>query len=928
MKENRFYRIVLTALLCLVGTALCAGGTATKTTRDLGWSNKITGGAEGIECILMVKQSKWKDREAHARIRSVLIKDLLGLDPDIEGVEDQSQGSLYIGQFDGVGTAFYIVYNEYKVIADVILGKLKDDLGAWLNAADELPIMFKMLDADDKTLESSRKPQKRSPTRSSENRIFPTSSIIRGHNISSHNRTGGSIWGNKKEIFKRIMAPTKDSNRKHFLDIQRLTTPPDGAFGRHPSQGEQEKSFKAYYNGNQGKGIDVYVLDSGFAPSARAHEAFSDAVKHDQFREWIIQGGLLPRPSDPIDWDFTGFHGTGVISKIVGKGTGLARRANVWVALFDSDTVEHYRHVLYIELLLKIRTAIMRRSLERPESKAIISMSLFMGVHRRKDRNELKAYSKFMTEGEMEFFHLLSVFADEALNKVLELKNIIVVTGTGNGGVGKPITNWPSKRGTKELSNLVVIGYADEKGQLGAHVEAEFVKVYGVSDNITIPLIESNARSKIEINKYEDEVRGISFAIPSVAGILATHLSDNPKWSPLQAVEKLYSDAYPLQKDSKIKVVWTGKQLNKRRQASEGGWPDPNDTEGGGGGGGGGGDGSGKTPPKKPRCSTKGRSVRRRQETWDDFEGDGGDDQKDCIEDEDTSSPDSDTESPGDDTKSRDEDTNQPGEITYYSTRTVAMHFTSVPVAPKTTRKPKPKPTTSKPKVPKPTNTKGWDGTKHAAIEMTSRRPPVGAFITPNPTPNVGNKDSMMEGLGAPNPKPVMNPAPRPGRLQKPVQDRRSMLLDDANISRGYTSKPYPGLKTPIHTRLVIVTAFRELPANKTLVSVNRTTKKSTSPITVSSNETSATGSMDVNVSTGTLTSKTIKSAKDRIKTSTKSEKTKETIIRSSTSLASTSSKSKLSGATGRVKAAAEESTVTMPARSSTTGPKDSSTMG
>ncbi|KAK6495205.1 hypothetical protein TWF481_003231 [Arthrobotrys musiformis] len=862
MKNKPIYQVLFIGLFCLIRAAALIQRDGiigkylnqisprgdTKPIRDLGWTQGYEND-EMVECALIVKQKYWNDRVAHAHIRDTLVKNVLGKDPQINKVEYNAgnDDTMYCGQWHhGIGRAFYMVSTEYGIIADVILDDLKEYLGAWLDSPLERRLIDQMLNVD------------------------------HGRQYTDYG-TGYSSSGGSSD--SEGSGPRKPQFGR-FWDIRALTCPPKGAYGRNPDWDDWMKSRDSYFRGNQGKGVDVYVVDSGFAPSAAHHQAFGTVYHYQQVGSWIRTGGISPSEYSLVDYDSKTFHGTDVTSKIVGSTTGLATKANVIAVVFNADADRNRNQHLYAENLLNIR----RRILDDPnQAKAIINLSTVLDGHRRNDKGDLKGYS-FLTAIEREYFDLVSIYADVALDALLGLENVIVVTGTGNGEVGDPIIDWPAKRGTKKTSNLVVVGNADENGRLAGHVETEYVKVYGTTKHITVPHIRSNSAARVlpyRENYVEEE--GISLVVPSISGILASHMSDHPGLTAIEVVDKLYKDAYPLEKDSNIKLAWTGPRdnLKKRSQTSgdlpeseddvnfddkedkgtgkvrtdkaskgdgddetdkkskgtggdETGWDDAAGMDGDGtdkedkgtgeDGGGGWGDvstgddetgkkdkGTGK--PGKTPCQTSWKRLRRHKRSEDDEDdetskGRGSGRSKDDGFDDTFSDPsEEDIEDCSEDENDEEDigDPAPPRAPTYQSTITIAMHITSVVITPKATPKPTSrksstrKPTTTKPPTyTRPGDIKGWDGTKHAAVELMSRPPPVKTFIKPDPLPDVGDIGWMLQDSQGGRVEPVANPAPRPGMHQKPVLDRKAMLRASTNIFRGYTStRKRPATYTP-----------------------------------------------------------------------------------------------------------------------------------
>ncbi|KAK6347565.1 hypothetical protein TWF718_005403 [Orbilia javanica] len=832
MRKNPFYKIFFIGLLWLLWVTFCQGNNHgeggdtedpdQKPFRDLGWTQPYEN-SDDVDCILVIKEEYWNDVVVHTFIRSVLIKDILEQDPLIMDIEhdEENREKVYFGRWDnGIGRAFYVVQTEYHRAADLILDKLKDYLGAWLDAPLERRLIDQILQLDGR--ERSSSVTSSSPRRVSE---------------------GGSSDSGSSEIpeYNGQGAPP---------DIKWITSPPAGQYGRETNEQKIANSFRSFYGGAKGFNVDIYVVDSGFSAAAKFHESFGYASHFRRVGSWMKTGGIEPTEVVLTDYDTETYHGTDVTSKIIGFKTGLAPYAKIISAIFNANGEQNRNSCFYAELLLKIRKGI----LEKPFTKAIINLSVVLDGHLRKDKGDFSQYP-FLKEVERNYLDLMAIYADKAMDKVLELDNVIVVTGTGNGDVGDPIRDWPAKRGTREASNLVVVGNADVHGRLNGHVEAEFVKVYGIAEYIAVPAVRSNYARAVNAGKtrYTEEA-GISLVVPMISGILACHLSDFPTITPLEAVKKLYKDAYPYEKDSRIKMAWTGPRPTRKlakRDDPAGDWPileaeGDGEKKGTGGGEtdkkgkktgkdktdlggespaeddtdkkdkGTGGDektvGGSKKESKKQRCSSKTEWRLRRRKAIarsNSEDPDEKDDKKikdgkniakpidgaDDIgyEDDDEEPPglinDSDDEYDADDEDcwGDDEDEEEkvappPARPSYYSTITVAMHITGIRPTRTRTRG-----STRTSSLIRPT-LDGWDGTKHAATELMTRPPPVKTFITPNPTPNVGDSGSVMAGaIGVPQ-EGFANPAPRPGGLQKPVMDRKAMLRASSNRFRGYSS--------------------------------------------------------------------------------------------------------------------------------------------
>ncbi|KAF3228591.1 hypothetical protein TWF191_002447 [Orbilia oligospora] len=883
MRKKSFYHIFLTGLLYLLWITACQGNNTDddddkeKPFRDLGWSQPYDS-TDIIECVLFVKQEYWNDLAAHNLIRSTLIKDILEADPNVAGIENDgmNQETVYFGQWnDGIGRAYYVVQTEYHVIADLILDKFRKYLGAWLDAPIERRLIDKIMEADGRLQKDAS--DSGSSSGGSSRRYSARSSTSSRRYSQGRRPSTGSGSGSDTE--------TEEVVDRRFFDTRWLTTPPDGEYGRADLNRETWWNLrKAYFRDAQGQGIDVYTVDSGFSAAAGHHEAFSIPSYRHHIGQWMKTGGIDPQERSLADYDILTYHGTDVTSKNVGSTTGLVTNSRVINAIVNPDGERNRNGHFYVDILLSIRKAILKKPIS---AKSIINLSVVFDGHLRKDKNEFGQYP-FLKEIEREYFDLVSRYADVALDKVLELDNVIVVT--------------------------VVVGKADGQGRLSSHVE-----VYGLANYITVPFMRSNQAQEINPHRQEYvEEAGTSLVVPMISGILASHMSENPIWIPLQAVEKLYKDAYPYEKDSNIKMAWAG-SINKVQKRSEpsGSWPTSEDgdegsegdkkTEMGEMGGNGRGNGedeadegdkdtgkeetdeegesAGKDKKnmrktKKPRCSSSKSTWRRLNRRKDGTHSDSknGEDEKgsqvparsgsDDIgfddkgeyddeylyrDDKEDLDPDAEEDCEGDE---EEEDTpGPPAQPSYWSTVTVAMHITSVVATPKATPKPTRKKTST---IRKLIYTDAWDGTKHAAVQMTSRRPPVKTFITPNPTPNVGNKGSMMAGnVGIPQ-RGFAKPAPRPAEKQKPVLDRKSMLRASTNRFRGYTS-----------TRRHAITYTPEAKNNRATVTVIYTTVHEGTGREVPTFKASSTGKP-----TSVITTRSIEPSKKSPTASTTQERT------------------------------------------------------
>ncbi|KAK6524157.1 hypothetical protein TWF694_005818 [Orbilia ellipsospora] len=529
--------LTLTFLLHTSYTSLLPPGV-----RDLGWDDNLNwSNTLPISCILIVDPKKWNDKEALTRIEKAVVEGVLNK----EGGDERG---LFKGSYKGLGTAFFVAIGEYQHWADLILDQFdgKGDVIAWFDNYHEKELAEKVALLDE---EANRKHRAVEPVPSEDG------DILKRLKRRLRKRDPFDIYQDKHPHFNTSSALISKLSRRKIVqseesfssDIQYLSTPPNAT----------GFTFNRYYEDTQGAGIDIYVLDTGFALAhAQQHEELVEAVTNKQIKGWIPSRGLYPLKNniDCTSGKVGGYHGTKVIAKIIGKRTGSARKANVWVVTAADSQYNEFWYQ-YIDVLFGIRDKIVAQTKKDKNYKAILNMSLVNPCHRRD--KELQVYVSTVTRRERDYLDYISWIQDLALQELQKLKNLIIVTGTGNGYLGDPITAWPAKMGD-QVNNLVVVGSVDLAGEINTHVPADFVKIYALGKSLTTPAFAPYSQGKaIPASGDYEIIDGISYATPVVSGILAGHLSANPHWAPKQAIKKLYNDAYP-RVENGPKVAWTG----------------------------------------------------------------------------------------------------------------------------------------------------------------------------------------------------------------------------------------------------------------------------------------------------------------------------------------------------------------------------------
>ncbi|KAJ6262647.1 hypothetical protein Dda_3459 [Drechslerella dactyloides] len=466
----------------------------------LGWNGEVEKKYKPDEVLLFVvfpKKDYWQNDKVIGEIES-LLKGVLDPDVNMEDPEDPAE-AVYVHKYKNLGTPLIQVLGKYHAIADVIIDDFENKEGnerKRIGISDYLDT-WGIIRAEDDFSEKMR--------RVDERRFLSEDEWTHGSEVETTRIRKGIMRKNNKGAVEYEFETINS-------DIRSWSKPPG-------ITSEEWKSRPVYYEDSEGKDIDIFVLDSGFAlDGAREHQEFADAIENGQIKGWLYAEGPLGanKPGDYLwsvpDEGWIDFHGTHVISKILGRQTGFSRKANVWVL----ERIE-------------------KETEENPKYRAIINMCTIIEYHGLGD--ELDPYPESaLTTVERKFIEAYSRIADIVLARLSERENVIIVTGTGNDWLGRgPISEWPAKRGGS-IENLVVLGSVDKKDR----------------DSNLIP------------SKSQDEFEyicrgGISYAIPAVSGILATHMSANPEWSPKQAIGKLYNDAYPRAEGADaIKITWTG----------------------------------------------------------------------------------------------------------------------------------------------------------------------------------------------------------------------------------------------------------------------------------------------------------------------------------------------------------------------------------
>ncbi|KAK6333978.1 hypothetical protein TWF696_002489 [Orbilia brochopaga] len=454
---------------------------------------------------------------------------------------DEPGEGIYVPKYRYFGTPFILVRGQYHKIADIVIEDfsrekkderigVNDYLETWgiLDAQSDIEVAMDKIDEEQS---ESQMQEKRS---------------LRERENTKLSKRGGIRY----------------SEGDYFLDFKYYSKPPDIAWD------EWEAQDAYFYYGTEGSGVNIYMVDSGFAGGAEDSDEFKNAFENDQVKEWIYAHGPM-EVGQPDDYVYdtgnalTDFTGTKAVSKIIGRSTGYARKASVHIGvIYDWSSTQQpcYTIDVLARMMERIEDNIKRDS----RYKAIINLPTTVLPYHRIGK-ELDLYTT-LTPGERTYVGAYSRIADIVLKKFHDfLSNVILVTGTGDSSWGMPISEWPAKRGDT-MSNLVVIGNADADGKINAFSEASYVAVYANTDAIEVPTfgIQSGTLKQYHLRNEKDsgagfqQEYGIDLAIPIVTGILACIWSEGPDNLAQDVIETLYEDAYPRDVEGGLKIVWTG----------------------------------------------------------------------------------------------------------------------------------------------------------------------------------------------------------------------------------------------------------------------------------------------------------------------------------------------------------------------------------
>ncbi|KAK2846342.1 hypothetical protein FQN49_005817, partial [Arthroderma sp. PD_2] len=236
-----------------------------------------------------------------------------------------------------------------------------------------------------------------------------------------------------------------------------------------------------YYDESQGEGTTIYVVDTGAEHT------------HDEFKNTHFEKYIWPEPKSVPheERDFNPkFHGTGVLSRAVGRTVGIARKASV-VVVVKSNKDGRSTIYNFIDALLKTYDDITEH---HPNGKVVINLSSSLRKPKDPDLDDM----------------CRQLFTD-LMTALTELEHVVVVTTAGNEGPDKEIDQYPQVLGGI-IPKLVVVGGVDFYTLENMYQTADYVRVSAIANKIRVAIGSGS--------EIDEEGHGTSFGREKKCGML------------------------------------------------------------------------------------------------------------------------------------------------------------------------------------------------------------------------------------------------------------------------------------------------------------------------------------------------------------------------------------------------------------------------
>ncbi|KAK6515901.1 Secreted subtilisin-like serine protease sub4 [Arthrobotrys megalospora] len=291
--------------------------------------------------------------------------------------------------------------------------------------------------------------------------------------------SGWPEWWKGERNEKSLSDSDIDISRNALGELPSLSWPwPQ----QYRSKSAHRVKYSYYHYKEPGKGVVVYVLDSGVDPDTPDLE---DA----NFQDWIL-GGLFPseeRTDINFSSDMLSPHGTAVAGKIAGERTGIAQKAEI-MAASCADGHGQLQTSTVLDCFLKTYDHVRKHNSNKP---CVINFSIYLPSQKARD----------------------ALYID-IMNEFNKLKNVVFVQSAGNGRP-PPVAIAASD---PRLTRFIVAGAATQQDHNAFQFNNSFVNmVWGPGTSISAIAFPDPRIPEHLISNYMDYrlVVGTSYASPT-----------------------------------------------------------------------------------------------------------------------------------------------------------------------------------------------------------------------------------------------------------------------------------------------------------------------------------------------------------------------------------------------------------------------------
>ncbi|KAH8705522.1 hypothetical protein BGW36DRAFT_422075 [Talaromyces proteolyticus] len=356
----------------------------------------------------------------------------------------------------------------------------------------------------------------------------------------------GYLAKNKKDVDNLEDVPESPSINKRASPIQQKNVPKEMVIISQAKDTILDLLPDVYqYDPAGGKGITVYVVDTGATPS---HPEYTNIPGT---KRWLFPGfGKTPDRDQDDKWG----HGTCVLSKAVGPSYGIAKNSDVVIVKLQADRKGKGFNILtstFMDALVEIRSDIEKRNLQ---GKAVINFSIRVSMES-SDRS-LPTIRKVLKE-------------------IIDM-DVPVVMASGNNAEepGRQTVDSYPQLFAKDIPSIILVGAVDNTGATGGFSQGgDLVSVWAPGVGVNCALNTGGSQKRT----------GTSYSSPQVAGLIAYFMSlpanglgaPGSGQIPINAKKLLINSASYPRKSGGDRVIWNFQNINcdsdnKKRDSSGG----------------------------------------------------------------------------------------------------------------------------------------------------------------------------------------------------------------------------------------------------------------------------------------------------------------------------------------------------------------------